>query len=151
MSSEAAPPLPSALSPWLTRADEVAPHFPRVAYYLRLHAAQEGLRSGAPPAALAALLARLEKDKPRAGLQGAAADARHCAEFADKVFARADARVRPSRAAGGAARGAGTAPTHGSAFPRSFLFRFLDAARAGRGWRGERRAGARVLRGGAVL
>ena len=98
MSSDAAPPLPSALSPWLTRADEVAPHFPRVAYYLRLHAAQEGLRSGAPPAALAALLARLEKDKPRAGLQGAAADAQHCAAFADKVFARADAKVRARHA-----------------------------------------------------
>ena len=95
MSSEASPPLPSPLTPWLTRADEVAPHFPRVAYYLRLHAAQEGLRCGAPTAALAALLARLEKDKPRAGLQGAAADAQHCAAFADKVFARADARVRP--------------------------------------------------------
>ena len=102
----------SPLTPWLTRADEVAPHDPRVAYYLRMHAAQEGLRSGAPQAQLAALLARLEKDKPRAGLAGDAADAAHCAAFADKVFARADARVSPSRGPRGRQkRRAGTGPS----------------------------------------
>ena len=84
---------PPLSSPWLTRADEVSPHDPRVAYYLRMHAAEEGLRSGAAPAALATLLARLEKDKPRAGLESRAADAAHCAAFADKVFARADAKA----------------------------------------------------------
>ena len=149
MSSHSPPPS-SPLSPWLTRADEVGPHFPRVAYYLRLHAAQEGLRSGAPPAQLAALLARLEKDKPRAGLQGAAADAQHCADFADTVFARADAKARPAKQRKRrASRRAGTCPY---SLPMSRPFRGdVVAPVAGRCGRGERRAGACVLRRCAVL
>ncbi len=81
-------------APWLLRADEVAPHDARVAYYCRLHAAQEGLRAGGADPALRALLRQLEADKPRAGLQGAAADAAHCTAFASKVFDRADRLVR---------------------------------------------------------
>jgi hypothetical protein len=81
-------------APWLLRADEVAPHDARVAYYCRLHAAQEGLRAGGADPALRALLRQLEADKPRAGLQGAAADAAHCTAFATKVFDRADRLVR---------------------------------------------------------
>jgi vacuolar protein sorting-associated protein VTA1 len=96
----------AALSPWLLRADEVASHDPRVAYYLRLHAMQEGLRAvaaagnGAAAAGskldgvLRGLMRTLEADKPRAGLAGADADAAHCASFAAKVFDRADKLVR---------------------------------------------------------
>jgi vacuolar protein sorting-associated protein VTA1 len=96
------------LSPWLLRAEEVSGADARVAYYLRVKAMQEGLRLGAtgdprgrggPRCAgvLKALMGTLESDKGRAGLQGAAADGAHVAQFASKVFERADARVRAVR------------------------------------------------------
>ena len=77
----------------------------RISYYLRLRAVQEGLKLGATGGAggaggaraarvIRALLDTLESDKRTAGLQGQAADGAHCAAFANKVFSRADARVR---------------------------------------------------------
>ena len=36
-----------SIRPWLSRAEEVFPSDPRIAYFLRLRAVQEGLRLGA--------------------------------------------------------------------------------------------------------
>jgi Vta1 like len=91
------------VSPWLLRAEELAASGDaRVAYYLREHAMQEGLRLGGAAAqtlprtkaALRALMTLLETDRPKAGLQGKEADGAHILALANTVFDRADARVR---------------------------------------------------------
>ena len=91
------------VSPWLLRAEELAASGDaRVAYYLREHAMQEGLRLGGAAAqtlprtkaALRALMTLLETDRPKAGLQGKEVDGAHILALANTVFDRADARVR---------------------------------------------------------
>ena len=82
------------LLPFLQRADEMARADPKVAYYCRLYAVEEGMRvpnkSPELNEMLGLLLRQLEETKPSAGLLGAEDDEAHVENFALKIFAKAD-------------------------------------------------------------
>ena len=82
------------LLPFQQRADEMARADPKVAYYCRLYAVEEGMRvpnkSPELNEMLGLLLRQLEETKPSAGLLGAEDDEAHVENFALKIFAKAD-------------------------------------------------------------
>lgn len=73
---------------------------PKVAYYCRMYAVEQGLslpsRSPQIEGLLGALLSKLEKDKP--AVDPGSNDAAYCEKFALSVFARADKVDRAGRA-----------------------------------------------------
>ncbi|BDA46061.1 probable vacuolar protein sorting-associated protein VTA1 homolog at N-terminal half [Coccomyxa sp. Obi] len=89
-----------AILPFLQRADEVTKIEPKVAYYCRMYAVEQGLalenRSPQIEGVLGALLAKLEKDKPF--INSGPDDQQYCENFAVKVFNRADKVDRAGRA-----------------------------------------------------
>ncbi|CAK0749802.1 hypothetical protein CVIRNUC_001939 [Coccomyxa viridis] len=89
-----------AILPFLQRADEVNTVDPKVAYYCRMYAIEQGLalENRSPPidGVLGALLAKLEKDKPSINI--GEDDKLHCENFAVRVFTRADKADRAGRA-----------------------------------------------------
>jgi hypothetical protein len=82
------------------RAEEIERVEPRVAYYCRMYAVEQGLalpsRSPQIDGLLGALLSKLEKDK--AAINPGGDDAGHCEKFALTLFARADKADRAGRA-----------------------------------------------------
>lgn len=93
-----------SLLPFLQRADEMAKADPKVAYYCRLYAVEEGMKipdkSTELGEMLSLLVRQLEATKQAAGLLGAEEDEAHVENFALKIFAKADrfVRRRPARA-----------------------------------------------------
>jgi hypothetical protein len=93
-----------SLLPFLQRADEMAKADPKVAYYCRLYAVEEGMKipdkSPELGEMLSLLVRQLEATKQAAGLLGAEDDEAHVENFALKIFAKADrfVRRRPARA-----------------------------------------------------
>ncbi|KAK9817912.1 hypothetical protein WJX72_004252 [[Myrmecia] bisecta] len=89
-----------AILPFLQRADEISKLEPKVAYYCRLYAVEQGLqlsnRTKEIDGVLGALMAKLEKDKP--GVKLGDADQQYCENFALTVFTRADKVDRAGRA-----------------------------------------------------
>ncbi|DBB04697.1 TPA: hypothetical protein ACH3X1_012751 [Trebouxia sp. C0004] len=81
-----------AILPFLQRADEIGKVEPKVAYYCRLYAIQQGLaletRSPQIDGVLKALLSKLEKEKTTITL--GEGDSQYCENFAITVFTRAD-------------------------------------------------------------
>lgn len=81
-----------AILPFLQRADEIGKVEPKVAYYCRLYAIQQGLaletRSPQIDGVLKALLSKLEKEKTTVTL--GEGDSQYCENFAITVFTRAD-------------------------------------------------------------
>lgn len=82
------------------RAQEIERVEPKIAYYCRMYAVEQGLalpaRSPQIDGLLGALLSKLEKDKPL--VQPGTNDAAYCEKFALGVFARADKVDRAGRA-----------------------------------------------------
>mmetsp|Transcript_18555 Transcript_18555/g.47527 ORF Transcript_18555/g.47527 Transcript_18555/m.47527 type:complete len:410 (-) Transcript_18555:79-1308(-) len=91
-----------AIQPFMQRADEVSSADPKVAYYCRLHAVEEGIRypqrSPALMAEVKSLMSQLELDKPKIDLSDKKADHDHCEAFAVNVFNRADKVDRAGKA-----------------------------------------------------
>ncbi|DBA72821.1 TPA: hypothetical protein ACH3X2_010206 [Trebouxia sp. C0005] len=89
-----------AILPFLQRADEIGKVEPKVAYYCRLYAIQQGLaletRSPQIDGVLKALLSKLEKEKTTITL--GEGDSQYCENFAITVFTRADRVDRAGRA-----------------------------------------------------
>ncbi|KAL0054499.1 hypothetical protein WJX82_009819 [Trebouxia sp. C0006] len=89
-----------AILPFLQRADEIGKVEPKVAYYCRLYAIQQGLaletRSPQIDGVLKALLSKLEKEKTTVTL--GEGDSQYCENFAITVFTRADRTDRAGRA-----------------------------------------------------
>lgn len=87
-----------SLLPFLQRADEMAKADPKVAYYCRLYAVEEGMKipdkSTELGEMLSLLVRQLEATKQAAGLLGAEEDEAHVENFALKIFAKADRFVR---------------------------------------------------------
>ena len=85
------------------RAEEIEKVEPKIAYYCRMYAVEQGLalsnRSPQIDGLLGALLSKLEKDKPAlAPPPPGSDDASYCERFALSVFARADRVDRAGRA-----------------------------------------------------
>ena len=85
------------------RAEEIEKVEPKVAYYCRMYAVEQGLalrnRSPQIDGLLGALLSKLEKDKPELKPPPPGSDdAAYCERFALSVFARADRVDRAGRA-----------------------------------------------------
>ena len=82
-----------ALLPFLQRAEEIQKADPRVAYYCRMYAVEEGLklpvRSKEVDTLLASIMDKLERDKARLGELNAEDDKLYLEGFALKIFARA--------------------------------------------------------------
>ena len=82
-----------ALLPFLQRAEEIQKADPRVAYYCRMYAVEEGLklpvRSKEVDTLLASIMDKLERDKARLGELNAEDDKLSLEGFALKIFARA--------------------------------------------------------------
>ena len=87
-----------ALQPFLQRAEELKGADPKVAYYCRVFAMEEGLKvsdkSGEMIATLGSLMETLERTKPDAGLISPEEDCAYCENFALRIFAKADALDR---------------------------------------------------------
>lgn len=88
-----------AILPFLQRADEISKVEPKVAYYCRMYAVDTGIafkhRGPRFDGVLRALIAKLERDKPDAGL--GENDKEYCRNFAEAIFARADKTDRAGR------------------------------------------------------
>ncbi|EFN60157.1 hypothetical protein CHLNCDRAFT_133608 [Chlorella variabilis] len=90
--------------PFAQRAQEVEKADPKVAYYCRMYALEQGLdipkdvRAREITAVLGALMDKLEKDKRVVQLGVREEDALHCENFALTVFNRADRVDRAGRA-----------------------------------------------------
>ena len=91
-----------ALQPFLQRAEELKGADPKVAYYCRVFAMEEGLKvsnkSGELTALLGSLMETLERTKPDAGLVSPEEDSAYCENFALRIFAKADALDRSGEA-----------------------------------------------------
>ena len=87
-----------ALQPFLQRAEELKGADPKVAYYCRVFAMEEGLKvSGKSTelvSVLGSLMETLERTKPDAGLVSPEEDSAYCENFALRIFAKADALDR---------------------------------------------------------
>lgn len=98
----------SPLLPYLQRADEVAKANPKVAYYCRLYAVDEGMkllvRDKDTNALLGAVLKQLEQDKPKLQLGAVADDCELCTQFALKIFHKAETQDREGRATAATAK-----------------------------------------------
>ena len=100
------PPLPPPPPPkheTFQRAEEIEKVEPKIAYYCRMYAVEQGLalpdRSPQIDGLLGALLSKLEKDKPQLKPPPPGSDdASYCERFALSVFARADRVDRAGRA-----------------------------------------------------
>jgi vacuolar protein sorting-associated protein VTA1 len=99
---EAADPHVKALQPFLQRAEELKGADPKVAYYCRVFAMEEGLKisdkTSEMIALLGSLMETLEKTKPGAKLVSPEEDSAYCENFALRIFAKADALDRRSAA-----------------------------------------------------
>ena len=102
---EMAPPVDphvKALQPFLQRAEELKGADPKVAYYCRVFAMEEGLKVSNKSSELIALLGTLmetlERTKPNAGLVSPEDDGAYCENFALRIFAKADALDRSGEA-----------------------------------------------------
>ena len=113
-----------ALQPFLQRAEELKGADPKVAYYCRVFAMEEGLKvsnkSGELTALLGSLMETLERTKPDAGLVSPEEDSAYCENFALRIFAKADALDR-----GGGAGRAKTAKTAKMLYVASVFFEIL--------------------------
>ena len=91
-----------ALQPFLQRAEELKGADPKVAYYCRVFAMEEGLKVSNKSSELIALLGTLmetlERTKPNAGLVSPEDDGAYCENFALRIFAKADALDRSGEA-----------------------------------------------------
>ena len=89
------------LLPFLQRGDELQRADPKVAYYCRMFACEEGMRTSDKTPEMRELLSllvlQLEKTKPSAGLQGAEEDEAYVENFALRLFAKADKLDRGGR------------------------------------------------------
>jgi vacuolar protein sorting-associated protein VTA1 len=87
-----------ALQPFLQRAEELKGADPKVAYYCRVFAMEEGLKvsgkSNELVSVLGSLMETLERTKPDAGLVSPEEDSAYCENFALRIFAKADALDR---------------------------------------------------------
>ena len=97
------PLLPSLTHHDHQRAEEIEKVEPKIAYYCRMYAVEQGLalpdRSPQIDGLLGALLSKLEKDKPQLKPPPPGSDdASYCERFALSVFARADRVDRAGRA-----------------------------------------------------
>uniref|UniRef100_A0A7S1WZ57 Vta1/callose synthase N-terminal domain-containing protein n=1 Tax=Tetraselmis chuii TaxID=63592 RepID=A0A7S1WZ57_9CHLO len=90
------------IRPFLQRADEISKKFPKIAYYCRLHAVEEGFRLPQRSEELMSLvrnlMGQLEKDKPKLELSDKKTDHEYCEAFAVQVFNRADETDRAGKA-----------------------------------------------------
>ncbi|KAL4437362.1 hypothetical protein ABPG75_004501 [Micractinium tetrahymenae] len=92
------------LIPFVQRAQEVEKAEPKIAYYCRMYALEQGLelrrdvRAPEITALLEALMGKLEKDRAVVLLGNKAEDAAYCEQFALTVFNRADRVDRAGRA-----------------------------------------------------
>ena len=113
-----------ALQPFLQRAEELKGADPKVAYYCRVFAMEEGLKvsnkSGELTALLGSLMETLERTKPDAGLISPEEDCAYCENFALRIFAKADALDR-----GGGAGRTKTAKTAKMLYVASVFFEIL--------------------------
>ena len=113
-----------ALQPFLQRAEELKGADPKVAYYCRVFAMEEGLKvsdkSGEMIATLGSLMETLERTKPDAGLVSLEEDCAYCENFALRIFAKADALDR-----GGGAGRPKTAKTAKMLYVASVFFEIL--------------------------
>ena len=113
-----------ALQPFLQRAEELKGADPKVAYYCRVFAMEEGLKvsgkSGELVSLLGSLMETLERTKPDAGLVSPEEDSAYCENFALRIFAKADALDR----SGGSARTA--AKTAKMLYVASVFFEILN-------------------------
>ena len=113
-----------ALQPFLQRAEELKGADPKVAYYCRVFAMEEGLKvsdkTGEMIATLGSLMETLERTKPDAGLISPEEDCAYCENFALRIFAKADALDR-----GGGAGRAKTAKTAKMLYVASVFFEIL--------------------------
>ena len=113
-----------ALQPFLQRAEELKGADPKVAYYCRVFAMEEGLKvsdkSGEMIATLGSLMETLERTKPDAGLVSPEEDCAYCENFALRIFAKADALDR-----GGGAGRPKTAKTAKMLYVASVFFEIL--------------------------
>ena len=113
-----------ALQPFLQRAEELKGADPKVAYYCRVFAMEEGLKvsdkSGEMIATLGSLMETLERTKPDAGLVSPEEDCAYCENFALRIFAKADALDR-----GGGAGRTKTAKTAKMLYVASVFFEIL--------------------------
>ena len=79
-----------ALQPFLQRAEELKGADPKVAYYCRVFAMEEGLKvsdkSGEMIATLGSLMETLERTKPDAGLISPEEDCAYCENFALRIL-----------------------------------------------------------------
>ena len=116
-----------ALQPLLQRAEELKGADPKVAYYCRVFAMEEGLKvsdkSGEMIATLGSLMETLERTKPDAGLISPEEDCAYCENFALRIFAKADALDRGGTTA--AAGRAKTAKTAKMLYVASVFFEIL--------------------------
>ena len=116
-----------ALQPFLQRAEELKGADPKVAYYCRVFAMEEGLKvsdkSGEMIATLGSLMETLERTKPDAGLISPEEDCAYCENFALRIFAKADALDRGGTTA--AAGRAKTAKTAKMLYVASVFFEIL--------------------------
>lgn len=89
------------LLPFLQRAEEIQQVEPKVAYYCRMYAVDQGLRIPKRvkeiDGLINAALRQLEKDKPKLQID-LANDKYHCENFAMNIFDRADRTDRAGRA-----------------------------------------------------
>ena len=112
------------LQPFLQRAEELKGADPKVAYYCRVFAMEEGLKvsdkSGEMIATLGSLMETLERTKPDAGLVSPEEDCAYCENFALRIFAKADALDR-----GGGAGRTKTAKTAKILYVASVFFEIL--------------------------
>jgi vacuolar protein sorting-associated protein VTA1 len=112
------------LQPFLQRAEELKGADPKVAYYCRVFAMEEGLKvsdkSGEMIATLGSLMETLERTKPDAGLVSPEEDCAYCENFALRIFAKADALDR-----GGGAGRTKTAKTAKMLYVASVFFEIL--------------------------
>lgn len=92
------------LIPFVQRAQEVEKAEPKIAYYCRMYALEQGLdisrevRAPEITALLEALMGKLEKDREIVQLGSKGEDYTHCENFALTVFNRADRVDRAARA-----------------------------------------------------
>ncbi|KAK9799348.1 hypothetical protein WJX73_008904 [Symbiochloris irregularis] len=87
--------------PYLQRADEISKMEPKVAYYCRMYAVEQGIaipnRAQEITDVVRALMAKLEADKKRITLGDKAEDSAYCESFACTIFERADRADRAGK------------------------------------------------------